>query len=122
MTAALFALRRMQGVRRPALAVELPVPGRMDRPLIFLDVGANAEARAVDLVQFAYLGSAFSAAVLGIDRPRIGLLKAASVAMQDPPFARRTEARVQNMIQDEPRGRTAKQTRRHDGPIALRRS
>jgi glycerol-3-phosphate acyltransferase PlsX len=74
MTAALFALRRMQGVRRPALALQLPVPGRNGRPLLLLDVGANTEARAVDLVQFAYLGSAFSAAVLGIERPRIALL------------------------------------------------
>jgi glycerol-3-phosphate acyltransferase PlsX len=74
MTAALFALRRMQGVRRPALALQLPVPGRAGRPLLLLDVGANTEARAVDLVQFAYLASAFSAAVLGVDQPRVGLL------------------------------------------------
>jgi glycerol-3-phosphate acyltransferase PlsX len=74
MTAALFALRRMQGVRRPALALQLPVPGRGGRPLLLLDVGANTEARAVDLVQFAYLGSSFSSAVLGIERPRVGLL------------------------------------------------
>jgi glycerol-3-phosphate acyltransferase PlsX len=74
MTAALFALRRMQGVRRPALALQLLVPGRTDRPVLLLDVGANAEARAVDLVQFAYLGSAFSSAVLDTDSPRVGLL------------------------------------------------
>jgi glycerol-3-phosphate acyltransferase PlsX len=74
MTAALFALRRMQGVRRPALALQLPVPGRAGRPLLLLDVGANTEARAVDLVQFAYLASSFSAAVLDVARPRVGLL------------------------------------------------
>jgi phosphate acyltransferase len=74
MTAALFALRRMQGVRRPALALQLPVPERDGRPLLLLDVGANTEARAVDLVQFAYLGSSFSAAVLGVEGPRVGLL------------------------------------------------
>jgi phosphate acyltransferase len=74
MTAALFALRRMQGVRRPALALQLLTPGRGDRPTLLLDVGANTEARAVDLVQFAYLGSAFSTAVLGVDRPRVALL------------------------------------------------
>jgi phosphate acyltransferase len=73
MTAALFALRRMQGVRRPALALQLPVPGG-GRSLLLLDVGANTEARVVDLVQFAYLGSAFSAAVLGVERPRVALL------------------------------------------------
>jgi phosphate acyltransferase len=74
MTAALFALRRMQGVRRPALALQLPVPGRADHPVLLLDVGANTEARAVDLVQFAYLGSSFSTAVLDVERPRVALL------------------------------------------------
>jgi glycerol-3-phosphate acyltransferase PlsX len=74
MTAALFALRRMHGVRRPALTVQLPVPGRTGPPTVLLDVGANTEARAGDLVQFAYLGAAFSHAVLGIARPRVALL------------------------------------------------
>jgi glycerol-3-phosphate acyltransferase PlsX len=71
MAAATFGLRRMRGVQRPALAVQLPVPGRR---VLFLDVGASAEARAQHLVQFAFLGAAFSAAVLGIERPRVGLL------------------------------------------------
>jgi glycerol-3-phosphate acyltransferase PlsX len=74
MTAALFAMKRTRGVRRPALAVQLPVPGRRGPPTLLLDVGANADVRATDLVQFAYLGSAFSQAVLGIDRPRVALL------------------------------------------------
>jgi glycerol-3-phosphate acyltransferase PlsX len=74
MTAALFALRRMQGVRRPALALQLAVPGRNAPPTLLLDVGANTEARAGDLVQFAFLGAAFSKAVLGVAEPRVALL------------------------------------------------
>ncbi len=74
MTAALFALRRMHGVRRPALALQLSAPGATGPPTILLDVGANTEARPGDLVQFAYLGSAFSQAVLGVERPRVALL------------------------------------------------
>jgi phosphate acyltransferase len=74
MTAALFALRRLHGVRRPALTVQLAVPGREGPPSLLLDVGANSDARAGDLVQFAYLGAAFSRAVLGIERPRVALL------------------------------------------------
>jgi glycerol-3-phosphate acyltransferase PlsX len=74
MTAALFALRRLHGVRRPALALELAVPGRPGPPTVLLDVGANTEARPVDLVQFAYLGAAFSRAVLGVAAPRVALL------------------------------------------------
>jgi glycerol-3-phosphate acyltransferase PlsX len=71
MAAATFGLRRLQGVKRPALAAQLPVPGA---PVLFLDVGANVEVRAQHLVQFAYLGAAFSEAVLGVERPRVGLL------------------------------------------------
>jgi glycerol-3-phosphate acyltransferase PlsX len=71
MAAATFGLRRLKGVQRPALAVQLPVPGK---PVLFLDVGANVEARAQHLVQFAFLGAAFSSAVLGVGRPRVGLL------------------------------------------------
>jgi phosphate acyltransferase len=74
MTAALFALRRTHGVRRPALAVQLVVPGREGPPTLLLDAGANSDARSGDLVQFAYLGSAFSRAVLGVRRPRVALL------------------------------------------------
>jgi glycerol-3-phosphate acyltransferase PlsX len=71
MAAATFGLRRLKGVQRPALAVQLPVPGK---PVLFLDVGANVEVRAQHLVQFAFLGAAFSKAVLGVERPRVGLL------------------------------------------------
>jgi glycerol-3-phosphate acyltransferase PlsX len=71
MAAATFGLRRLKGVQRPALAVQLPVPGK---PVLFLDVGANVDVRAQHLVQFAFLGAAFSEAVLGVERPRVGLL------------------------------------------------
>ena len=71
MAAATFGLRRLQGVQRPALAVQLPVPGKR---VLFLDVGANVEVRPQHLVQFAFLGAAFSAAVLEVKEPRVGLL------------------------------------------------
>ncbi len=71
MAAATFGLRRLRGVQRPALAVQVPIPGK---PVLFLDVGANVEARAQHLVQFAFLGAAFSAAVLEVENPSVGLL------------------------------------------------
>lgn len=73
MAAALFALKRIRSVQRPALAVQLPAPGR-DRPLLLLDAGANADARSSHLVQFAHLGAAFAEAVLGVSSPRVALL------------------------------------------------
>ncbi len=73
MAAALFALKRIRSVQRPALAVQLPAPGR-DRPVLLLDVGANAEARPSHLLQFGHLGAAFAEAVLGVAAPRVALL------------------------------------------------
>ena len=80
MAASTFAVRRLHGVRRPALALQLLVPGRSGPPILLLDVGANSEVRAAELVQFAFLGSAFSRAVLGVERPRVALLSAGEEA------------------------------------------
>jgi phosphate acyltransferase len=71
LAAGLFQIKRAQGIHRPALAVPVPVPGH---PVTLLDVGANTEARREHLVQFAYMGAAFATAVLGVERPRVGLL------------------------------------------------
>jgi phosphate acyltransferase len=82
MAAATFGLRRLKGVQRPALAVQLPVPGKA---VLFLDVGANVEVRAQHLVQFAFLGAAFSEAVLGVAKPRVGLLSVGEEAGKGRP-------------------------------------
>ena len=84
MAAATFALRRLHGVRRPALAVQLPALGDSGSTLL-LDAGANSEARSGDLVQSAFLGAAFSAAVLGVERPRVGLLSIGEEAKKGTP-------------------------------------
>lgn len=70
--AALFNVKRIRGVMRPALAVQLPVEtgGRA----LLLDAGANVEAGADLLAQFALMGSLFATTVMGIERPRVGLL------------------------------------------------
>ncbi len=71
MAAATFGLRRSLGVKRPALAAQIPLPGRS---VLFLDVGANLDVRAQHLIQFAYLGASFSRSVLGVSNPSVGLL------------------------------------------------
>jgi phosphate acyltransferase len=71
LAASLIHVKRLPGVYRPALAALLPVPGRS---VLLLDVGANVEVRPEHLVQFAFMGAAFSEAVLGVRRPRVGLL------------------------------------------------
>ena len=71
LAAGLFEIKRARGIYRPALAIPVPVP---DHPVTLLDVGANVEVRSEHLVQFAYMGAAFATAVLGVARPRVGLL------------------------------------------------
>jgi phosphate acyltransferase len=80
---ALVVLGRLPGVERPALGVLLPKPGA---PLLFLDVGANAEARVSHLVQFARLGTAYMRHVLGVADPRVGLLNIGEEASKGSPF------------------------------------
>jgi glycerol-3-phosphate acyltransferase PlsX len=75
LAAGLFNVKRAPGIHRPALALPIPIPGPLPaRPVTLLDVGASAQARSEHLVQFAFMGAAFASAVLGVRRPRIGLL------------------------------------------------
>jgi phosphate acyltransferase len=67
-----LALRTMPGIDRPALAALLPTLGETD--VIMLDLGANTECDAQNLVQFAVMGSAYARCVLGIAEPRVKLL------------------------------------------------
>ena len=71
LAAATLSVKRIKGVYRPALAVLMPIPGG---PVLLLDAGASVEVRPEHLVQFAYMGAGFMEAVVGIDRPSVGLL------------------------------------------------
>jgi glycerol-3-phosphate acyltransferase PlsX len=71
LAACMLTLRRVQGVYRPAIAV--PIPSRSG-PSVLLDSGANADARAEHLLQFAYMGAVFAEDVLGIANPTVRLL------------------------------------------------
>ncbi|MEX6430751.1 MULTISPECIES: phosphate acyltransferase PlsX [Ferrimicrobium] len=72
MATALVKVGRIRGVARPAIAVELPVPGSAST--VLLDAGANTEVTPSWLHQFAVMGSVYCAARLGIAHPRVGLL------------------------------------------------
>src|SRR6201987_5157604 len=71
LAAGLVLLRRVPGVRRPAIAV--PIPARRG-PSVLVDAGANADCRAEHLLQFATMGAVFAEELLGIERPQVRLL------------------------------------------------
>jgi phosphate acyltransferase len=72
MAAGLFVVGRIAGIERPALAPTLPTIGL--EGFLLLDVGANADAKAEHLLQYAIMGSIYSEKVRGIVNPRVGLL------------------------------------------------
>ncbi len=69
--AMLFTLKRIRGVKRPALSLIFPI---YDRPVIFLDVGANADSKAEWMAQYAIMGNIYAQNALGLDKPRVGLI------------------------------------------------
>jgi phosphate acyltransferase len=72
MAMAKLALRTMPGIDRPALAALLPT--LTDTDVVMLDLGANTDCEAKNLVQFAVMGAAYSRVIYGFERPRVRLL------------------------------------------------
>ncbi|NTW27907.1 MAG: phosphate acyltransferase PlsX [Coriobacteriia bacterium] len=71
MAAATLVMGRIRGVRRPAIATVIPTVGI---PCVLLDVGANADCKPEDLVQFAGMGAVYASVVLSVPAPRVALL------------------------------------------------
>ncbi|MBE6918870.1 MAG: phosphate acyltransferase PlsX [Ruminococcaceae bacterium] len=71
LTGATLLVKRVRGIRRAAMAPTIPTT---TGKAVLIDCGANAECTPEYLVQFAYLGSFYASRVLGIEKPRVGLL------------------------------------------------
>ena len=71
LAACLLEIRRLPGVRRPAIAVTIPSRSGAS---VLLDAGANADARPEDLLQFAHMGAVFAQEILDVRNPEIRLL------------------------------------------------
>ncbi len=71
MAGALFILGRIGKIERPCLTTVFP---SYNNHLVVADVGANTDCKPEYLVQFAHMASLYAHLVLGIDRPRVGLL------------------------------------------------
>ncbi|WP_343345379.1 phosphate acyltransferase PlsX [Sphingomicrobium sp. XHP0239] len=80
MAIAKLALRTMEGIDRPALSALLPT--LKDEDLVMLDLGANTECDAQNLVQFAVMGAAYSRTVMGNERPCVKLLNIGTEALK----------------------------------------
>ncbi len=70
-TSAILHLKRLPGVDRPALAVQMVT---QTGPLTLLDIGATTDSTGINLAQYAHMGSLFSERVLGVENPTVALL------------------------------------------------
>jgi phosphate acyltransferase len=87
MAAAVFRLGRIEGIDRPALGAHLVTA---TGPIMILDVGANVDSDATNLVHFAVMGSIYAEHVLKVPRPRIGLLNIGEEVEKGNALARET--------------------------------
>ncbi len=72
MAGGVLFLGRMSGISRPALLT--PMPGFKGKAVLFLDVGANMDARPEQLLQYAFMGRIYAQQILGYPEPRVALL------------------------------------------------
>ena len=66
-----FVLKTMAGIDRPAIVTAVPT---MRGQCCILDLGANVQCDAENLVQFAVMGEVFARTVLGEEKPTVGLI------------------------------------------------
>ena len=90
-----FALKMLPGIDRPAIASFFPTQRGES---VMLDLGANIECDADNLVQFALMGDAFARSVLGLVQPTVGLLNVGSEDLKghDAVRAAATQLRSEN--------------------------
>lgn len=91
MAMAKVVLKTVPGIDRPAMAQFLPTSRG---ETVLLDLGANVECDADNLVQFALMGDAFARAVLGLVKPTIGLLNVGSEEAKGNDAVREAHARL----------------------------
>ncbi|TPE59261.1 phosphate acyltransferase PlsX [Sandaracinobacter neustonicus] len=99
MAMAKLALRTMQGIDRPALVALMPT---LKSDSVVLDLGANTECDAENLVQFAVMGAAFARTVLGLDKPKVAFLNIGEEDMKGTEAIRDAAALIRTAAVDLP--------------------
>lgn len=91
MAMAKFALKMLPGIDRPAMASFFPTQRGES---VMLDLGANVECDADNLVQFALMGDVFARTVLGLNDPVVGLLNVGAEDLKGNDAVRGASARL----------------------------
>jgi glycerol-3-phosphate acyltransferase PlsX len=95
MAIAKFVLKMLPGIDRPAIASFFPTRRGES---VMLDLGANVECDAENLVQFALMGDVFARTVLGLAEPTVGLLNVGSEDLKGNDAVRAASARLRDTV------------------------
>ena len=93
MAASTFALKRIEGIERPALGFLFILPWHS---VLLIDIGANADCKPSQLVQFAQMGSIYMERIYGLERPRIGLVSNGEEEIKGNLLVRETHQLLKN--------------------------
>ena len=89
--------KRIRGIRRAAMAPVIPTTTGQ---AVLIDCGANAECTPEYLVQFAYLGNFYAQQVLGLAKPRVGLLNIGAEDSKGTDLQKQTLARLRQAAEE----------------------
>jgi len=94
MAAGMFVLKRIKGIERPAIAQMFPT---LRGKTLVLDVGGNVDCKPIHLVQFAIMGEVYARHVMGVAKPRIGLLSNGEEESKGNELTRETNAALKTI-------------------------
>ncbi len=94
MAAGMFVLKRIKGIERPAIAQIFPT---LRGKTLVLDVGGNVDCKPIHLVQFAIMGEVYARHVMGVAKPRIGLLSNGEEESKGNELTRETNAALKGI-------------------------
>ena len=97
LTGATLITKRIHGIRRAAMAPVIPTTTGQ---AVLIDCGANAECAPEYLVQFAYLGNFYAQQVLGLAKPRVGLLNIGAEDSKGTDLQKQTLARLRQAAEE----------------------
>ena len=97
LTGATLITKRIHGIRRAAMAPVIPT---ITGQAVLIDCGANAECTPEYLVQFAYLGNFYAQQVLGLAKPRVGLLNIGAEDSKGTDLQKQTLARLRQAAEE----------------------
>lgn len=93
MAAATFTLKRIEGIERPALGFLFILPWHS---VLLIDIGANADCKPSQLVQFARMGSIYMERIYGLESPRVGLVSNGEEEIKGNLLVRETHQLLKN--------------------------